>query len=114
MATGLSCGQFCRGCTAGKCVDPPTDHLPIEIACPECSRNGCNSCDGLGYFRLTSCPIAFAGDALRVVRFAWLARNGAWPIAGGALDQCKSFVDATTQIWREIDLYEDQARERRR
>ncbi len=48
------------------------------------------------------CPAEFVGaDIWTVLRFAALARRGAWPVAGGTLDQCRWFVDAAAWIWNE-------------
>lgn len=47
-------------------------------------------------------------ETLDLVDMAWMAKRGAWPIAGGVLDQAESFRDAAAFAWREFDYWRTQ------
>jgi hypothetical protein len=36
-----------------------------------------------------------------VIEFAGFAERGAWPVAGGVLDQAEQFVEACRFVWQE-------------
>jgi hypothetical protein len=36
-----------------------------------------------------------------VIEFAGYAERGAWPVAGGTLDQAQQFLEAVRFVWRE-------------
>jgi len=70
--------------------------------CPGCGGRGCGDCDGKGTFDLASCPKEYATDDVwEMLAAADLAAKGLPPVAGGQLDQTKSFLQAARFIWNE-------------
>ena len=59
----------------------------------------CPHCDGQGELALTACPLDVVPDeAWRAVGLADLYEKGLPPVAGGALDQAATFVEAAAFI----------------
>ena len=87
----MRCGVICKAC-GGSCVDPPTEQLPAEIECPNCNGRGCEYCQH-GHFQLTECPQRYAAGMAEAINMASMCGNGAWPVAGGLLDQAAWFTD---------------------
>lgn len=77
--------------------------------CHACGRTeektpSCTACHGKGYEVVTSCPRRLvAADPMVgwVVDLAEMARKGAWPVAGGVLDQAETFLSAARLVWSE-------------
>jgi hypothetical protein len=68
---------------------------PIEVKCPSCNGAGddCKHCDD-GFFVVDGCPNRFCCDMDQTVHMAELFNRGMPPVAGGALDQSASFLEA--------------------
>lgn len=74
--------------------------------CPVCEGGGCRHCDGAGRFDLDECPMIFpGGDVWEAIEFAALYKRGLPPVAGGALDQSRVFVQACRFIWAEQQFW---------
>jgi len=75
---------------------------PVVVECAGCDGEGCDGCDGVGTFRVTECPIDFAGDdAWSAIEMADLLQHGILPVPGAALDQAAIFLDAARFIGSE-------------
>jgi hypothetical protein len=71
-----------------------------------CGGKGCSKCDG-GVWNYDGCPHELIDDAtIEALRYARLARDGTWPVMGGALDQTEWATQAFTMIWNEQDIAE--------
>jgi hypothetical protein len=71
------------------------------MVCPVCEGEGCEECKE-GQIDITECPLELiTEDVWQVIRFAELYEKGLPPIAGGALEQAKVFVDAAQFIMNE-------------
>ena len=56
----------------------------------------------MGEITITECPLNLLDeDVMQTMKMAEFYRKGLPPIAGGVLDQAKSFNDACDVIWRE-------------
>lgn len=70
--------------------------------CVVCSGNGCEECKDSGIIEITDCPLVLIPkDVWESIEFADLYEKGLPPIAGGSLDQTKSFVLAANFIFKE-------------
>ena len=67
--------------------------------CPMCAGTGCDRCNDLGTWELTSCASTFVSPIVRLSRYASMAKEGSWPVAGGVLDQSEWFVAAAQAYW---------------
>jgi len=66
-----------------------------------CNGAGCDECQG-GRIEITQCPLeVITPDVWEVMELAQLYEKGLPPVAGGALDQAKSFVEACRAIWND-------------
>lgn len=71
------------------------------MVCPNCEGRGCSECKD-GEISITYCPLnLITGDVWQLIQFAELYEKGLPPIAGGALDQAKVFVDAAMFVMSE-------------
>ena len=71
-----------------------------------CGGKGCSKCDG-GVWNYDGCPHELIDDAtVEALRYARLARDGTWPVMGGALGQTEWATQAFTMIWNEQDIAE--------
>lgn len=89
-------GRLCRTCT-NVCKNNPKEPEAvesIEIECPECSGNGCSDCQETGAFEIDGCPNDFCRSVAQLATLADLFAKGIPPVAGGALDQSNSFIEA--------------------
>ena len=78
------------------------------MKCPGCDGNGCGECDKKGTFDLTCCPLEYiTDDVWEVIRYAELYEKGLPPVAGGALDQAKCFIEAAQFIMRENQYWKN-------
>lgn len=93
--------MLCKGCTATKCVDCPSQREPARVACPHCEEKGCDDCGNRGYIQLTSCPQRATGDAHAVIEAASLYEKGLPLVTGGQLDQPSWFLHACRFLWGE-------------
>ena len=76
------------------------------MACVTCNGAGCRACDGKGMFEITKCPLELiTHDVWKIIKFAELYEKGLPPVAGGALDQAVSFVDAASFIFAEQNYW---------
>lgn len=72
------------------------------MRCVICDGDGCPACDKSGMMTITQCPLTFVTeDVWQVIELAELYEKGLPPVAGGALDQAKMFVEAARFIWQE-------------
>ncbi len=77
------------------------------MICPVCEGNGCDECED-GRVKITECPLVLVPENIwEVIKFAELYEKGLPPIAGGALDQAKSFIDAALFIMREKSYWKN-------
>ena len=70
--------------------------------CPLCDNDGgeCNGCGGRGTIELTACPQQELDvELVEVLRLAAMYKKGLPPVAGGALDQSRWFVEACEFLW---------------
>lgn len=73
--------------------------MPVELQCIACEGKGCDDCGTSGFLTLTKCPNReLTSEVIDLVEFSDLYATGLPPIAGGALDQTKSFLDAHRQL----------------
>lgn len=80
----------------------------VIMDCTACNGtdDNCEACGGGGKQRLTTCPKTIPDAATwRVIQLSEFAERGAFPIAGGVLDQSQSFLDACRICWRENDYW---------
>ena len=71
------------------------------MVCPGCEGDGCAECKD-GNIDITECPLnLITADVWQAIRFAELYEKGLPPVAGGAMDQAKVFVDAAQFIMNE-------------
>lgn len=84
-------------------MNPPTAKSPLDVECPACGNGkgatACPTCKGWGVIRVRECPQAYVGRLWDVIGLCQFADKGAWPLAGGVLDQSDSFLTFTS-IWR--------------
>ena len=82
--------------------------MPIEMRCTGCGGEGCGDCDDKGILAITCCPLDYiTDDVWEVIRFAELYEKGLPPVAGGALDQAGSFIEASVFVMRENDYWKN-------
>jgi hypothetical protein len=92
--------------------------------CPTCGGCGviddgtddqqeCSQCDGMGRFELAECPRKFIGqDLTECINYASLASKGAWPVAGGILDQAAWFVALVQRLEADTSMIDTARMER--
>ena len=104
----LRYGEVCKNCPGlAKCRDIPTAAEPLVMQCLSCDGTGCDECDH-GTIDIACCPMLLVTeDVLEVMEYAELYEKGLPPVAGGALDQAKSFTDACRIIWQEIAYWKN-------
>lgn len=69
--------------------------------CPMCGGRGCRRCRA-GKIEITGCPILkVEPETWEIIKFTRLYEKGLPPVAGGALDQAKGFIDAAGFIFAE-------------
>lgn len=82
--------------------------LPITMECIECNGNaqGCQHCK-YGEIEITDCPLKMIDmETNQFLTYAdMFIEHGTLPVAGGALDQTVSFVQAALFVSREIQSY---------
>ena len=66
------------------------------MACIRCDGRDdeCPDCKGTGRFVIAGCVREYAADVLPFISLARWADDGLLPVAGGVLDQAKSFMSA--------------------
>lgn len=91
----IRCGVVCGSCRPGRCEDQPSEMEPLELRCVNCEGKGCDQCDD-GWMIIKGCPQRSVGpEAAEFTEYAdMLWRRGLTPMAGGLVDQTKSFMDA--------------------
>lgn len=89
--------MLCRHCSDKECKDKGTNNEPIEIECPACNGGGCDQCTQ-GHFRVDGCPNRFCDGMGQFIELVDLFGEGLPPIAGGALDQAASFLEAARRF----------------
>lgn len=68
------------------------------MECVSCNGYGCQSCNQSGNFALTSCPWNLIDRrTIELMQFVRMAEHHL-PLAGGMLDQTKSFTDALDYV----------------
>ncbi|HEW78613.1 MAG TPA: hypothetical protein ENH34_01410, partial [Phycisphaerales bacterium] len=71
------------------------------MECINCSGSGCDECEKKGTIEITCCPLELVtNDVWEILEFAELYEKGLPPIAGGSLDQAKSFIYACRFIFK--------------
>ncbi len=77
--------------------------------CPLCGRvgaTGCEACGGKGVIAIDRCPLTIITRvSWETIEYAELYAKGLPPVAGGALDQARSFVTAARFIWSQRSRY---------
>ncbi len=64
-----------------------------------CDGQGCTACAGSGVLEVRECPARWCGaDAFVALNLVEHAMAGAWPEAGGLLDQPLRFVEAVALV----------------
>ena len=72
------------------------------MECVDCGGRDCEYCGGTEAEEITCCPLdLITADVWEVIRYAELYEKGLPPVAGGALDQAKAFIDAAGLIFEE-------------
>jgi len=78
------------------------------MRCISCDGSGCPACGDLGVLRITDCPLLLIGrEVWEFVEFAKLYEKGLPPVAGGALDQAKNFIDAVSFYFDEVKYWKN-------
>ena len=68
---------------------------PVRIECPACAGRGCESCGDAGEISVTTCPLDYADRRTwTLLELTDLYERGLPPVAGGALDQATTFIEA--------------------
>lgn len=63
-------------------------------------QDGCTTCRGLGYRKLTCCPKELiTPEVTELIASADWAQKGLPPVAGGLLNQCMSWVEGV-EVYR--------------
>jgi len=76
------------------------------MQCFVCAGRGCDVCLYIGCYPVVDCPIKYIDDEIwSVIEYAMLYEKGLPPIAGGALDQAHSFVDAARFVHNEMNYW---------
>lgn len=100
---GFECGH-CHG----RCVDPPTEELPLRMRCPSCDalasdvdgRIHCDACGDCGEYLVTECPKRYVKqDVADLLMAADLAKQGNWPVGNGWLNNAQPCIDAIRFAW---------------
>jgi hypothetical protein len=69
-------------------------------------------CGGSGKTAVTSCPKKLVtSDIWELIDLAYFAKQGAWPVTGGILDQSASFLDACKVYWSSLKACGQQSEE---
>lgn len=90
-------GMLCLHCSDKECKDRGTDAEPIEIECVACNGTGCDEC-AEGVYRVEGCPNQYCSGLTQFVELVDLFDEGLPPVAGGALDQSASFIEASRRF----------------
>jgi hypothetical protein len=100
-------GMLCLHCSDKECKDRGTDAEPIEIECVACNGTGmqgdgehkqrCDECTE-GVYRVEGCPNQYCSGLTQFVELVDLFDEGLPPVAGGALDQSASFIEASRRF----------------
>lgn len=78
------------------------------MQCTRCEGQGCNECDNKGRLEIAKCPLEYISDDVwEVIRFADLYEKGLPPVAGGALDQARSFIESAAFVMRENNYWKN-------
>ena len=71
----------------------------VSLSCPTCHGRGCRECNQTGTFTITRCPFSdLTPETVELLSVARDARNGAWPVAGGTLDQTPACRDGVRLV----------------
>lgn len=113
VCAGIAKGAYCSACAAGRCADRPTAAEPALIPCVECGGKAvegtpaCEACDGRGHTELHDCPGTLVTPEVELfLDLAGFAEKGAWPRAGGTLDQTRSFLVAYRLYQSYLSMWE--------
>jgi hypothetical protein len=90
-------GVLCLHCSDKECKDKGNDAEPIEIECVVCNGTGCDECTE-GVYRVEGCPNQYCSGLTQFVELVDLFDEGLPPVAGGALDQSASFIEASRRF----------------
>jgi hypothetical protein len=95
LAAAIAAGKLCERCGSGdRCVDPPTESLPLDLQCPGCGGRGCEACVG-GQIQIAGCPRKVCGEqAFALLRLARWADRGILPWSGSLADQDQGCLEA--------------------
>jgi len=70
------------------------------MACIACGGSGCSECNKEGRIDITGCPLEIIDNEVwEVIEYAELYEKGLPPVAGGALDQARNFIEACGYIF---------------
>lgn len=72
------------------------------MVCPGCEGKGCDECRNTGGIDITDCPLnLITSDVWEIIALADLFEKGLPPVAGGALEQAKIFVETARFVFGE-------------
>lgn len=78
------------------------------MECVSCGGIGCDKCGDTGRMNIIGCPqMIITPDVWEIIELAELYEKGLPPVAGGSLDQAKSFVSACKFIWSEQQAWKN-------
>jgi len=81
----------------------------MQIGCPSCNETGCDECNNEGWILIKECPQGMVGrEVMNFIELADFAKNGAFPVTGGTLEQSQSFLLACRFLWNEDSQAESQ------
>lgn len=70
------------------------------MGCVKCGEVGCDECNDTGQIDIVDCPMEIiTNDVWEIIEYAELYKKGLPPVAGGALDQAYSFIQACRYIF---------------
>lgn len=81
-------------------MTPDSPVFDEDDPCPSCAsepriRGDCATCLGSGVRAYQTCPLrSVSAEIWHIIEAVRLAQAGMWPVAGGLLDQCESFIEA--------------------
>ena len=116
----IRCGELCSTCV-NYCRDSFSGDNYAEIECVVCEGTGekakdnpCESCNGKGYWKLTSCPRDFVGTKItEAINLSGYAKAGFLPNDGGILDQDAYWLSVWTLLERDQNNIEVEQRKRK-
>lgn len=110
---------MCKGCSAGRCLEAPSEAEYAELDCPACDGEGaykgtqCGACDGVGRYRVTECFQDYSRSLVEPLNLAVLVTSShTWPVAGGLLDQSAWFLELQQRFESECNRVDNERSKR--